>query len=271
MKKIILAIGISLVVGFAAASWMETALVPKELEQSPDPAPPSFDTAAPVEERIRALEQAVVVEQQARQFLEEEIFILREQIEKRDAEPGDTEERSVAARQERREAFMNRRFGAASTQGQLDRLIQGGFPPDRAEWIVRREGELMMEQLQARYDAMRGNEGQASFGFGQGFSQANELRSELGDADYERYLAATGRPTSIGIGRVFANSPAEQAGVQPGDRIVRYDGERVFSMMDMANRIMQSPAEGNVVVDIERGGVQMQLVIPRGPLGVSGN
>jgi hypothetical protein len=42
-------------------------------------------------------------------------------------------------------------------------------------------------------------------------------------------------------------------------------------MMDMAGRIMQGEKEGNVVVDIVRDGAPMQLVLPRGPLGVSGN
>ena len=162
---------------------------------------------------------------------------------------------------------MSRRFGANSTQGQLDRLIEAGFAPDRAAWIVQRESEIQMEALQARYEAMRGQESQRFFGS----TFDTELRAELGEADYERYLTANGRPTTIGIGNVIANSPAQDAGLQPGDQIVRYDGERVFSMMDMAGRIMQNEADGNVVVDIERNGIPMQLVIPRGPLGVSGN
>ncbi len=269
MKKIIFAIGISLVVGFAAASWMETALISSGSEQSEssDSAISSFDMAAPVEERIRALEQAVIQEQQARQFLEEEILILREEIEQRDESAAATEEQQISAREEMREAFRARRFGFSSTQGQLDRLIEAGFAPDRAAWIVQRESEIQMEMLQARYEAMRGQESQRFFG--SAFDTA--LRTELGEAGYERYLTANGRPTTIGIGNVIANSPAQEAGLQPGDQIVRYDGERVFSMMDMAGRIMQNEAEGNVVVDIERNGIPMQLVVPRGPLGVSGN
>ncbi len=162
---------------------------------------------------------------------------------------------------------MARRFGASSTQGQLERLIAAGIAPEQAAWIVQRESELQMERLQARYEAMRGDENRRFFGA----TTDNGLRVELGDADYERYLAASGRPTSVGIGNVIPNSPAQEAGLQPGDQIVRYDGERVFSMMDMAGHIMQNEAEGNVVVDIERDGMPMQLIIPRGPLGVMGN
>jgi C-terminal processing protease CtpA/Prc len=269
MKKIIFAIGISLVVGFAAASWMETARLTtdsSEIEQSVAKVS-SFDAAAPVEERIRVLEQAVIMEQQARQFLEDEILILREELEQRGADPDENEEQIAAAMQQRREAIMSRRFGFNSSQGQLDRLIEAGITPDRAAWIVQRESEIQMEALQARYEAMRGQESQRFFGS----AFDSELQAELGEADYERYLAANGRPTTIGIGNVIPNSPAQEAGLQAGDQIVRYDGERVFSMMDMAGRIMQNEAEGNVVVDIERNGIPMQLVIRRGPLGVSGN
>jgi S1-C subfamily serine protease len=134
---------------------------------------------------------------------------------------------------------------------------------------VDRESELQMERLQARYEAMRGSDEQGLFV--RGYSSDSELRTELGEADYERYLTANGRSTSVGIGNVIPNSPAQQGGLRPGDQIVRYDGERVFSMMDMAGHIMQNEAEGNVVVDIERDGMPMQLVIPRGPLGVMGN
>ena len=273
MKKIIVAvaISISLIVGFAAASWMEATLVPSESAAtgpSESNASP-LDAAAPVEERIRVLERAVMEEREARQWLEEEVFVLREEIEQRHAAAVDAEVHDMEARRERRQSFISRRFGASSTQGQLDRLVEAGFPPDQAEWIVQREAELQMERLQARYEAMQGNEGQAFFG--RGFPQDSTLRAELGDADYERYLTANGRSTSVGIGNVIPNSPAQAAGLQPGDQIVRYDGERVFSMMDMAGHIMQNPSGGNVVIDIERGGVPMQLVIPRGPLGVMGN
>lgn len=269
MKKIIFAIGISLVVGFAAANWMEATVV------SPDPAatePPewgasSFDAATPVEERIRALERAMLEEREARQWLEEEVFVLREALEQRETGSVETEEPSMSAREQARADFRSRRFGVSSTGRQIDRLVEAGFPAAQAEWIVNREAELQMERLQARYEAMRGREGPRFFAS----RSDNGLQAELGEADYERYLAANGRSTSVGIDSVIPNSPAQNAGLQPGDQIVRYDGERVFSMMDMAERIMQNPSEGNVIVDIERGGNPMQLVIPRGPLGVTGN
>jgi len=271
MKKLIIAITISLIVGFAAASWMETSLVSTDTGHVELPAAVSFDAAAPVEERIRALEQAVMQEQQARQLLEDELFVLREEFEQRDAAEAESLEQSIAAQQEARQSFRSRRFGGGSTAGRVERLIQAGFPPDRAEWIMQREAEIQMEGIQARYEAMRGAEDQMAISFGRAFAQNDALRAELGEADYERYLTANGQSTTVGVGSVIANSPAQRAGLQPGDQIVRYDGERVFSMMDVAGRVMQGEPDGTVVVDIMRDGIAMQLVLPRGPLGVMGN
>jgi len=269
MKKIIVAIGISLIVGFAAASWMETTILSPASQETGQAVAgvAAFDTAAPVEERIRLLEQVVMEEREARYWLEEEVFVLREELERRNEVPVDVDQPSVSAREASRAEFRSRRFGASSTGRQVDRLVEAGFPLSQAEWIVNRESELQMERLQARYEAMRGDEGTRFVSSG----LDSELRAGLGEADFERYLTATGRSTAVGIGGVIPNSPAQQAGLRPGDQIVRYDGERVFSMMDMAGHIMQNPSEGNVIVDIERDGVPMQLVIPRGPLGVSSN
>ncbi len=268
MKKLIFTIAISLIVGFAAASWLDTNVVSSDVQpiKPAEPNNASFDGTAPVEERLRALEQAVIEERQARQLLEEEILFLTQAIERLDEGDTAAEDRQLSAREEMREVFRSGRFGLNSTQGQTDRLVEAGFPVSQAEWIVQREAELQMEMLQARYEAMRGQESPRFFGS----APDNELRAELGEADYERYLAANGRSTSVGIGRVIPNSPAQVAGLQPGDQIVRYDGERVFSMMDVASRIMQGQTEGNVIVDIVRDGAPMQLVLPRGPLGVSG-
>ncbi len=271
MKKLTFTIGISLIVGFAAASWLDTNFVSSDV-QPITPAEPnnsSFDGTEPVEERIRALEQAVIEERQARQLLEVELLVLREEFEQRDESAVEAEQQQISAREEMREAFRSRRFGFNSSQGQVDKLVEAGFPVSQAEWIVQREAELQMEMLQARYEAMRGSE-EPRF-FGSGFPPDSGLRAELGDADYERYLTANGRSTSVGVGSVIPNSPAQAAGLHPGDQIVRYDGQRVFSMMDMAEQIMQGQTEGNVVVDIVRDGAPMQLVLPRGPLGVMGN
>ena len=274
MGKILPAIGISLVVGFAAASWIYTADTGPEAPVGTTEVTSSFDAGLPVEDRIAALERAVSDEQFARQLLQEEVFYLTVELEQMagasEVDPADAISEVVVvdepgdSRRSRREEYRRRN----SVEGRMERLIEAGFLPSQAIMIVRRESELQMESLQARYEAERSGDPVDFFSSRNASSDA--LRQELGDADYERYLTANNRSTSITISSVIDSSPAQSAGLQPGDEIVRYDGERVFSMTDLTRQTMDGIAGQNVVVDIMRGGISMQIVIPRGPVGITG-
>jgi C-terminal processing protease CtpA/Prc len=164
----------------------------------------------------------------------------------------------------RREDYRRR----YSEEGRIEALIEAGFLPSQASLIVRREAELQMDALQARYDAERSGDPVDYFRSRNAGTDA--LREELGDADYERYLEANNRSTSISISSVIDSSPAQAAGLRSGDEIVRYDGERVFSMTDLTQQAIEGVPGQNVAVDIVRNGVPMQVVMPRGPVGISG-
>lgn len=274
MGKILPAIAISLLVGFAAASWIYTAETEPEVATSTLEAASSFDAGLPVEKRIAALESAVSDERFARQLLQEEVFYLTTELEQITgiydpevpqeisaeeavAEPGDS----------RRSRSEERRY-RNSLEGRIGRLIEAGFLPSQASMIAHRESELQMLSLRTRYEAERSGDPVDFFRSRNASSDA--LRQELGDADYERYLAANNRSTSVTISSVIESSPAQSAGLQPGDEIVRYDGERVFNMTDLTRQTMDGAAGQNVIVDIMRNGQPMQIVMPRGPVGISG-
>ena len=230
--------------------------------------PSAFDSSLPLEQRIRALEQAVSDERYARQLLQDELFVLTSEIEALTAmrAPDVAEDRPEAFERIEAAASASRRGGG--NQGRVARLIEAGFAPGQAEWIVQRESQLQMEALQARYDAERSGDAMSFF---QGRTAASDaLRNELGDADYERYLDASSRPTSVAVSGVLDSSPAQRAGLQPGDQIVRYDGKRIFSMSDLTRRTLEGQPGEQVVVDILRDGVSMQVAVPRGPIGISG-
>ena len=163
--------------------------------------------------------------------------------------------------------FIDRaRDGAATRQEQrlaVD-LVVAGFAPDRAEWINRRVQELRMQAMQAQSEARReGRPPPADV-------EAATLRTELGDQDYERFLAARGVPASVNVMEVLARSPGERAGLQRGDEIFSYDGKRVFNVQEL-NELMLVAASGeSVVADVRRNGQNMQIVLPRGPIGIWG-
>lgn len=264
--QIVIATAGSLVVGFAVASWIGSGQEPSApaLMQTPR----DFDSGAPIEERLAALEEALSIERQAIQLLQEEVFFLNDTVDGlRTAGPPASEAAVPDAPEPRADRDSRSADGRDRSVRRIDRLVQAGFTAGQAERIVRRESELQMEAVQARYEARRAGESTRSF---DRRSTQNTLRQELGDGDYERYLQASGRPTRVAISTVLEGSPALAAGLRPGDEILNYDGRRVFSMAEIGTLSLEGEAGQNVLVDITRDGIQMQVSIPRGPLGVTG-
>ena len=271
MPKIAIAIVISLFAGFAAAALMLKEADPIAAEVS------GFDSGAAIDDRLKTLEDAVSAERQARQLLEEELFILYEQLESLEGmQPGNNSPQVVAevtdamAEARVREVrARSRGYNGSDTDQRRAALLAAGFSPSRADWIIQRESELRMEAMQSRYEAMRSGE---PTNMGYDFANPESaLRSEIGDAQYETYLQANGRSTAVGVGTVFDSSPAQTAGLLAGDEITHYDGARIFNTFDLTRQTMEGDAGQSVVVDITRDGIPMQVVIPRGPLGINTN
>lgn len=273
MNKLVVGVGASLLSVFAVAAWMlnapgQEAENKVDSRSAPDPAG-YFDATAATEERIRALEVAVGEERNARQLLEDELRFVLDELDRINVDEQQRSEDRVANVRDGadiRESFRQRQEQRFSPKARTQVLIDGGFSPDRAAHIVRRESELQMEALQARFDA--GQTGQWRGPGGTSTTTGAALRAELGDSEYEKYLLANDRSTSVGVSSVMQASPAQSAGLQSGDRIVSYDGQRVFSVFDLNAQTMQGTPGQSVLVDIERDGNPMQIVLPRGPLGI---
>lgn len=68
-------------------------------------------------------------------------------------------------------------------------------------------------------------------------------------------------PVGARIARVFANSPAEKAGLREGDIIIAYDGEPVTNSRKLARLIEESPASHQARVRILRDGKEQELTV----------
>lgn len=75
-------------------------------------------------------------------------------------------------------------------------------------------------------------------------------------------IFVTGLPEPVGpvVGRVMENMPAQAAGLQSGDKVVRIDNQPVASWDDLL-RIIHGSAEKPVLVEWERGGEPMSAQI----------
>ncbi len=229
-----------------------------------------------VTNRIAQLEAALAAEIVLRESLQQELAALGEKIlevPQSEAEEGAAALGDLPGRELTRAAIQERiaeRGGGRRVDDpsrRMTQLVEGGFSPADAQLIVDRESELRLEALYAQYDAVRTGEPQ---NFRNRVDSQDQLREELGDQSFERYLEATGQSTSVDIRQVISGSAGQTAGLQPGDRVVAYGGERVFNTGDLNQLTLQGSPGESVVVDIVRDGQPMQIFIPRGPIGITG-
>jgi hypothetical protein len=267
MKTMIAVLGLGVLGGFAVGAILYGT-------RSPEPAgAPRSDSATsrfdPLADRVRALETALGEERDARQLLEDELKSVYAELDRLEA--GGTGEARPPRNEDARAPAGSGRTArirlSASPADRAKALVDGGFSQDRADWLVKRESELQMQAMQAVFEARRN--GEPFDPSAPGMNPQATLRAEIGDSEYEKYLQATGRPTSVDVGTVLESSPAQRAGLQPGDKITAYDGKRVFNYWDLNEATLQGDSGSSIVVDIERDGVPMQIVMPRGPIGVS--
>lgn len=160
----------------------------------------------------------------------------------------------------------------ASTKSLQERLLESGFPLDTVERIRQRLAQNRLAQLTLRDQATRENwidTPEYLEKIEQLNSPAQSLREELGDSDYDRYLYAAGRPNRVIVTEVFTGSAAADAGILPGDVIISYASELIFSMSDLQQATVQGNSGEYVLLEILRENNPLSTSVPRGPLGIA--
>ncbi len=273
MPRIIAAVIISLLAGFAVGAWLGGG--EQEAPAVMASGPVLLGSDASVEERIANLEQIILQEREARLALEDTLATLFDDLEQLEA----ADERAASARERAQQARDTTRSQAVGRndaewllryqERRVARLVEGGFTEDEARRALELESQVAYAALQSSWDAQRS--GEQFDRFSPEYDPLSLLRRELGDDGFELYLKAQGQPTTIGISQVYAGSPGSEAGLRPGDRLVSYDGERVYSIYELRRQAMQGASGESVVIEVERDGMRMQLSVPRGPIGITGN
>jgi C-terminal processing protease CtpA/Prc len=262
------AIAFSLVAGFAVGAWFsgEEPVRDQVVERT-----------AGGDDRLARLEQMIGEEREARIALEDTLALLFEEIERLEGSGNRAAaERREQAQREQQARTTERRPSRGSAdwltryqERRVSRMVEGGFTEDEARAILQRESEAQFKAMQAAWEAQRN--GDRYDPFNSTTSTQSILRAEIGDEAYARYLEVQGQPTAVSVTQVLTGSPGNGAGLQAGDQLVSYDGDRVFSMSDLRNQTMQGEPGEDVVIEIDRDGMRMQLTLPRGPIGITGN
>jgi len=171
----------------------------------------------------------------------------------------------VASFAEERRRMRTQFFEQSQPEYRAKQLVSAGFAQEEAARILQLEQELALEQLNEQYQLRR----ERLKDEGNSLASTNLIRAELGDENYERYLEANGLPTSARVNTVIGGSPAQNAGLRAGDKILSYAGTRVFNFRDVTFLTAKGAVGENVLIEVERSGERVQLTIPRGPIGVT--
>ncbi len=162
----------------------------------------------------------------------------------------------------------------AEIEEELDRetqLVAAGLEPQQAKSIMQFLADIEMERLYMHDQATR--EGWVGTPrYRQEHMSLNEreeeLRLELGDADYDLYLYGSGQPNRVIIQSVIEGSPAQKVGIQSKDIAYSYAGNRLYNMRDLVTATTEGVANESVLLEVIRDGRIYEFYLPRGPLGV---
>jgi S1-C subfamily serine protease len=103
--------------------------------------------------------------------------------------------------------------------------------------------------------------GHIAFGFG----IPRRLRRRI-PLPYQTVLKEKEDPKGIWIERVTPESPAEKAGLLPGDQFVSFDGKEVQSLKDIHDAVAHKGWGKEVVIIILREGVNKEIRVILPPL-----
>lgn len=237
---------------------------------SGDSAPLPAAAYAPLQpgepETLAALQEQLQQARQAREQLAEQLEALQLRLEELEIERDNAAVITVET--------DSRKPGAksATTPGTSVRsLIDAGIPAAQAAWIQGRLDEIDLQQLYLRNRAAREgwlDKPRYQRERRQYLDAVAGLRDDIGDDAYDRMLYSLGRANRVVIRDTMVNSPAEQYGLQPGDRIIEYDGRRIFTGNELNTLVTQGDTGTMTLVRVQRDGEFNDLYLPRGPLGI---
>lgn len=176
----------------------------------------------------------------------------------------DLQQNSGAVSLENQAPLLNRSsFGLPAEEEQINTLVNAGFEAAIAERIVSLETEMYQTIVRARFGGTTVNPREVVS------ETQRTLRQELGDDQYELYLQSTGRPTTVPVAAIGEGSAGQAVGLEVGDQIVSYDGERVFSLLDLQEATQTGIAGQTVIIEVMREQQSLSFAIPRGQIGIS--
>jgi membrane-associated protease RseP (regulator of RpoE activity) len=161
--------------------------------------------------------------------------------------------------------------GVSPPLSEREALLLAGVHPDTADEILGRLSRREFRKLELQ-NLIRRRDIPDKRAYIEELSELNReplsLRTELGDEAYDSYLLARGQPNRVQVASVMPGSPAEANGIHAGDIILRYGGAMIFTWQDLHEATTGGAFGSFANIELERDGIPMNIVVPRGVLGV---
>jgi hypothetical protein len=228
---------------------------------------------AEYEDRLLSIGRALERERKERARLAAEIAELRQELGRLNERA--TVEVAVAAAEAEQEGD-DPDVEQESAQGRrrgldVDALVAVGFSPDTVRSYKERIDQIELERLYLRDLAAR--EGWLDTPRFREESRdltraVRENRAEFGEEFYDWMLYTSGHPNRVRVDEVMDGSAAADAGLVPGDVILRYGQQRIFSPAELREATADGTAGEATAVAVLRDGQETQIYVPRGPLGI---
>lgn len=165
----------------------------------------------------------------------------------------------------------NGKMPVATPEERYDALVAVGVATSDAEEILWRQSELDLERLELQDLALREGWYRTSRYFDalrELNADAVDLRGEIGDEAFDRYLYGTGEANRVKVNSVIQGSAAEVSGLLPGDVIEYYGDRPILNFSDLRSASSEGVRNESVPLLIKRGNRYIEAFILRGPLGV---
>jgi hypothetical protein len=229
-------------------------------------APASRDVAAAAPPGLDALRDELARERAAREALQAEVDELRDAVLEWAALLA--EEPLVEDAGDDREEAPGAARPGESPWFDVDALLETGIATPEVERLRERFAEQELAELYLRDRAAREDWLQKP-AYRQALREMREaFRAELGEEDYDRILYASGRQNRVRIVDVLPDSPAQRAGLQAGDVVLSYAGERMFEILPLTRATRGGRPGDPTEIRYVRDGEERRAYVPRGPLGV---
>jgi hypothetical protein len=153
----------------------------------------------------------------------------------------------------------------------LEGLVAAGIDQYSAETLARQQSQVQLDRLNLRDAAIRGG----YIGSDQYREEIRalreaevEIKDEIDEDTYDKYLYYTGQPNRLAINSVMLGSAAESSGLKQGDLLIRYEDQKLHTLRDLRSATLEGERNELVDITVLRDGSEVRTSIPRGPLGV---